>query len=194
MLYRIGHIVRDKLPFIWDVFGYINSILFALRYDKAIRRTAGVLEKYAEDGLKIVELDTINIEDAASFFEEQPEEAFTFFRPHGFDKKSLLKLAKDKSFLAFLLIKDSRIVGYFFLRSFVWGKCYRGYMVDYKWRRKGLNKFMNRCATDIAALYGMRTFGTISPENTASLKSAEAVNEIKIIKTLDSGDYFVEYI
>ena len=32
MLYKIAHILRDKLPWIWDVISIINSFLFGLRY------------------------------------------------------------------------------------------------------------------------------------------------------------------
>ena len=36
-------------------------------------------------------------------------------------------------------------------------------------------------------------FGTIAPENIASMKSAQAANDIQIIETLPNGDYYVEY-
>ena len=39
----------------------------------------------------------------------------------------------------------------------------------------------------------MRTFGSIAPDNIASLKSAQAVNEVDIIEKMENGDYFVEY-
>lgn len=130
----------------------------------------------------------------AQMLSEQPEEAFDYFRPHGFTVHDLRKLIKDHGFLAYVVVKDKKVVGYFFQRSFFWGKAYRGYITDYRWRRKGINRMMNECATDISALLGLRVFGTIAPENIASLKSAETANEVKIIKTLDNGDYFVEYL
>ncbi len=37
-------------------------------------------------------------------------------------------------------------------------------------------------------------YGSISPHNIASMESAKAVNDIKIISTLDNGDYYVEYL
>ena len=66
-------------------------------------------------------------------------------------------------------------------------------MVDSQHRGKGINKLMALVATDIASMIGMRTFGTIAPENFSSLKSSKAVNDVKIIKTLKNGDYYVEY-
>ncbi len=58
----------------------------------------------------------------------------------------------------------------------------------------GINKLMGKCATDIAVNFRLPMFGTISPENIASMKSAETVNKVRIIKTLDNGDYYVEHL
>ena len=64
-------------------------------------------------------------------FAEQPASAFDFFKPHGFDELSLNKLAKDKSFLAYIVVVEGNAqqkvcVGYFFQRSFFWGKSFVG--------------------------------------------------------------------
>ena len=53
---------------------------------------------------------------------------------------------------------------------------------------------MNLCATAISSLLGLRVFGTIAPGNIASMKSAQAANTIQIVKTLPSGDFYVEYL
>jgi hypothetical protein len=41
---------------------------------------------------------------------------------------------------------------------------------------------------------GLRMFGSISPENTASMAAAKSVNEVKILETLENGDYYVEFL
>ena len=66
-------------------------------------------------------------------------------------------------------------------------------MTDYRWQRRGINKMMNLCATEISSLLGLRVFGTIAPENIASMKSAQTANDIHIVETLPNGDYYVEY-
>ena len=53
---------------------------------------------------------------------------------------------------------------------------------------------MNYWGAEIAGILNLKSFGTIAAENAAAMKSAEAVNEIKIIKTLDNGDYYVQYL
>lgn len=96
-----------------------------------------------------------------------------------FFKGRLTKLVRDKGFLAYIVRHGDAVVGYFFQRSFFWGKAFRGYITDYRWRRRGINKLMNECATEISEFLGLQVFGTIAPENIASLKSAESANEVK---------------
>ena len=207
MLYKIAHILRDKLPWIWDIIGIINSFLFGLRYGSKMKNVQKILSHFtkttdeADNALsnRIESLGKDNLPMLAKMFAEQPASAFDFFKPHGFDELSLNKLAKDKSFLAYIVVAEGTVqqkvcVGYFFQRSFFWGKSFRGYMTDFRWRRKGINKLMNQCATEISSLLGLHVYGTIAPENIASMKSAQAANDVKIIETLRNGDYLVEYL
>lgn len=143
---------------------------------------------------KVVRLSPLNVNLAVGFFAAQPPEAFEFFRPHGFDEKSLLRLCRNKGFLAYLVMDGEEVVGYFFLRCFFTGKCFRGYMTDYRHRRMGVNRLMGQVATDIAATLGIRMYGSISPRNAASMLSAKAVNDVRVLRTLDNGDYLVEYL
>ena len=200
MLYKFAHILRDKMPWLWDLIGYINSFLFVLRYGRYDQQIDEILKKYSACNLvkglplRFEVMGKDNVKALARMFSEQPQEAFDFFRPHGFDEKTLMRLAADRSFLAFVVLADKEVVGYFFQRSFFWGKSFRGYMTDCRWQRRGINKLMNLCATEISSLLGLKVFGSISPDNIASMKSAQSANDIKIIETLDNGDYFVKYL
>ena len=206
MLYKMAHILRDKLPWIWDVISIINSFLFGLRYGGKMKNVQNILShftKVTEEGrnvpsYKIEALGKGNLPLLAKMFAEQPASAFHFFKPHGFDEQSLNKLVKDKSFLAYIVVAEETdqqkiCIGYFFQRSFFWGKSFRGYMTDYRWQRRGINKMMNLCATEISSLLGLRVFGTIAPDNIASMKSVQTANDIQIVETLSNGDYYVEY-
>ncbi|MCF0199235.1 MAG: GNAT family N-acetyltransferase [Bacteroidaceae bacterium] len=190
------------MPFLWDVVDVVNSCLFQWRYGGALKEVARYLGDHCDASggkdadsqmayhiVPIAACDTLALVD---FFAQQPEEAFTYFRPHGFDVKSLRKLQGYKSFLGYVVKDGDDIVGYFFLRSFFWGKTFIGRMVDVNHRGKGIAKMMNRVTMDIAALVGLRVFQTISPDNVSSMKSAEAVSTLRIIKTLPNGDLFVE--
>lgn len=188
------------MPWMWNLIGYINSFLFGLRYSRYDNAITEILKKYSdgvvvkEQPLRFEVLGKDNISALVKMFSEQPENAFEFFRPHEFDSQTLRHLAADKSFLAFVVMADNKAVGYFFQRSFFWGKSFRGYMTDCRWQRLGINRLMNLCATEISSLLGLDVFGSISPRNKASMKSAQSANEIRIIKTVDNGDYYVQYL
>jgi hypothetical protein len=193
MLYKLAHILRDRFGFLWNIIEWCNAFVFALTHRAALKKIPGILEAYS--GQYTLRLAApADAAPLAAFFAEQPEEAFKFFKPHAFDEKTLSKIIRNKAFLTFLVLDGEKIVGYFFLRCFVNGKSFRGRIVDYRWRNKGIAKQMGLTMNKIIAILKVRLFGSISPDNYASLASTKAVNDIRIIKTLDNGYYYVEYL
>lgn len=193
MLYEIAHIVKDRLKPVWNLVEWGNAQSFSLVYRKGLKQIPGILAKHSSEFTVrlATEADSVNL---AKFFEEQPEEAFKFFKPHAFDEKSLKKIIRNQAFITFLVLSGDSIVGYFFLRSFVNGKSFRGKIVDYRWQGRGIAKLMGKASTDVALALPIRMFGTISPENYASMASSKAVNEVKIVNTLENGYYYIEYL
>ena len=96
--------------------------------------------------------------------------------------------------MTFVVECGDSIVGYFFLRCFVNGKCFRGKIVHKDWQGRGIAKLMGVAMTKVAQHLNLRMFGSISPENYASMASAKASNDIKIHKTLENGYYYIEFL
>ena len=188
MLYALAHWLRDHCPWIWETVEYINSWVFALRYGRRMKGMDTVLAHH-QGAFAVELLKAEDVPSLAQFFCEQPEEAFTFFHPHGFDEKTLHRLQRSRSFLTFVVKEKGVMVGYFFLRCYFMGKCFRGYMVDYRQRNRGIAKLTSRVMTDVAAMLGIPSYGTIAPTNIASMKSQNAT----ILRQLENGDYYVEY-
>lgn len=193
MLYKLAHILRDRFGFIWNMVEWLNALVFAATHKKQLAKIPGILQGFSgKFTLRLAApADTAPL---AKFFADQPQEAFKFFKPHGFDEKTLARIIRNRAFLTFLVLDGETIVGYFFLRCFVNGKSFRGKIVDYRYRGQGIAKLQGLAATKVATILKMRVFGTISPENYASLASSKAVNETRIIKTLDNGYYYIEYL
>lgn len=74
------------------------------------------------------------------------------------------------------------------------GKCFKGYIVDNSYKGRGIAKLEGLAMNKINEVLGLRMFGSISPENPASMAVAKAVNEVKILSTLDNGDYYIEFL
>ena len=192
MLYELAHLIKDKCSFLWDAVEWGNASLFALLYKDKLRGLPEVLDKMSNDAITVRATQEKDVEKLVAFFAEQPESAFEFFNPHSFDKTSVFKVLNNKAFQTFVVTEGENIVGYFFLRSFVNGKCFRGRMADHKSRGKGIGKLMAKAIEEIAIFEGLRMFASISSENLASLNSAKAVSDVRIIKTLENGYYYIE--
>lgn len=117
MLYKIAHILRDKLSWLWNIIEWINGVLFSLRYGSKLK---GLKCTVVPEGYEMVPIRNIPTDRMVEFFARQPEEAFTYFKPHGFDWKSLRRLQKNKSFLGYVLPDktNGQIAGYCFNRCF----------------------------------------------------------------------------
>ena len=196
MLYAIAHFLRDKMPWLWDLVDIVNSVLFKFRFGSKLRAVeAEVLKRYeAESGLRIVPMSEVKTDDLVAFFAAQPEEAFTFFKPHGFDAKALRKLQRNKSFLAYILLDGSQIAGYAFIRSFFMGKGFRGRMVGISHRGRGLGTLMNRMMNDVGFGIGLRLFETVSKRNVASYRSAMSASNVKVLEEMEYDELYLEIL
>lgn len=192
-LYSIAHTLKDKLPFIWDAIEKVNEWLFVIRYGKKVKNIAVICIPEGYELVNLKEVETIRI---VKFFDHQPEGAFTFFKPHGFDEKSIKRLQNNKSYLAYLLIDKSngQIAGYCFNRCFFQGKGFRGRMVDIDYRGKGLGTAMNKILNEVGFGIGLRLFESVSKDNVASYKSALSASNVKVVKELPDNELYLEIV
>lgn len=181
------------MGWLWNLIEWLNSMLFSMRYGKRIRSfkfTSG------PEGYNIVPMKDVPTEKLVTFFEHQPEDAFTYFKPHEFDKKSIRRLQKNKSFLAYVLLESANgnIAGYCFNRSFFHGVGYRGRMVDIDYRGKGLGTAMNKMLNEVGFGIGLRLFETVSKDNMASYRSAMSASKVKVVKELPHNEVYLEIL
>lgn len=196
MLYKLAHILRDKLPFIWDLIDILNSCLFIFRYGRKLKSVEPiVLQQYVlKSGMKVVRLKDVPIDILVSFFAVQPKDAYTFFKPHGFDEKSLKKLQRNRSFLAYILKDDEKIAAYCFVRSFFIGKGFRGRMVGMNYRGRGIGTLMNKLMNEVGFGIGLRLFETVSKNNVASYRSALSASNVKVVEELEHNELYLEIL
>ena len=193
MLYKLAHILRDKLSWLWNIIEWVNSVLFSLRFGKRLK---GFSFSTVPAEYEIVQIKNISTERMVAFFAQQPEEAFTYFRPHGFDKKSIKRLQRNKSFLGYVLIDkgNGNIAGYCFNRCFFHGQGFRGRMVDVDYRGKGLGTAMNKILNEVGFGIGLRLFETVSKDNVASYRSALSASNVKVVKEMPNNELYLEIL
>lgn len=193
MLYAIAHFLRDKMPWLWDLVDLLNSLLFKIRYGRKMKRIPAIL-KASSNEYTIIPMAECSTEELVAFFAAQPEEAYTFFRPHGFDAKSLRKLQRNRSFLAYIVKDGKKIAGYCFLRSFFLGKGFRGRMVGIDYRGRGLGTQMNRLLNEVGFSLGLRIFETVNKDNVASYRSALSASNVRVLEEMEGNDLYLEIL
>ena len=193
MLYSFAHFLRDKFGWLWNLIERINSSLFSLKYGKQLK---GFLFSTIPSGYEIASIKDVPTEQLVLFFDKQPEEAFTYFHPHGFDLESLKKIQRNRSFLGYVLIDggNSKIAGYCFNRCFFHGQGFRGRMVDINYRGRSLGTAMNRILNEVGFGIGLRLFETVSKDNIASYRSALSASKVRVVKELPNNELYLEIL
>ena len=193
MLYQIAHIIRDRLGWLWYLIELTNSWLFSMRYGRKLRSFAF---SRIPEGYDLVPIREVATQKMVAFFSHQPEEAFTYFRPHKFDARSIKRLQRNKAFLAYVLIDktNDQIAGYCFNRCFCHGVGYRGRMVDAGYRGKGLGTAMNKILNEVGFGIGLRLFETVSKDNVASYKSALSASNVRVVKEMPNNELYLEIL
>ncbi len=185
MLYELAHWLQNKCPWIWDGIEALNSWICGMR----IGGTQRVKDLVGN------EVRIADVNDAgrlADFFAYQPEESFRWFRPHGFDEKTLRKLLERKSYVIYVLEEEGEIIGYAFLRCFMNGKCFLGKMVDVNHQGKGVCTKLCEVGMNIAQKTGFRMFESINKENIGSMKASQKACDVIVVEELDNGDLLIE--
>ena len=198
MLYKIAHILRDKLSWLWNIIEWINGVIFNMKYGKKVNSLRAILNhnNVVPEGYELVTMRKVPTDDLVKFFNRQPEEAYTYFSPHGFDAKSIKLLQRNKAFLGYVL-KDKAsgaIAGYCFNRCFFHGQGFRGRMVDINYRGKGLGTAMNKILNEVGFGIGLRLFETVSKDNVASYRSAMSASNVKVVKELEHNELYLEIL
>lgn len=193
MLYEFAHILKDRLSWLWNLIEMLNSWLFSIRYGKKVKDFSFT---QIPEGYEIVPMREVLTEKMVAFFEHQPDEAYTFFKPHEFDKKSIKRLQGNKSFLAYVLLDsiNGNIAGYCFNRCFFHGVGYRGRMVDIDYRGKGLGTVMNKMLNEVGFGIGLKLFETVSKDNVASYRSALSASKVKVVKEMPHNELYLEIL
>ena len=185
MLYQLAHMIQKKCLWLWEVAEALNAVFCGIKIGKRLQ-----LQDCLTGGVRIADVN--DAERLADFFAYQPEESFRWFRPHGFDEKTLRKLLERKSYVIYVLEEEGEIIGYAFLRCFMNGKCFLGKMVDVNHQGKGVCTKLCEVGMSIAQKTGFRMFESINKENIGSMKASQKACDVIVVEELEGGDLLIE--
>ena len=192
-LYDIAHFLQDRVSWFWSIIEWGNGMAFSMRYGRKLKSLSffSIPVEY-----ELMPIRDVSHKDIIAFFDRQPKEAFTYFRPHGFDDKSIKRLQRNKSFLGYVLRdkENGQIAGYCFNRCFFNGQGFRGRMVDIDYRGKGLGTAMNKILNEVGFGIGLRLFETVSKDNVASYRSALSASSVRVVKEMENNELYLEIL
>ncbi len=194
MLIKLLLFVKHNFGFLWLLIERVNSGLFILLHEKRVRKELQSTMDNQEGSYSTRLLSKNDLEIVKQLIGSQNPNRLTYFRPHGFDKKSIQRALVSRSLITMGVFQEKTLVGYFFLRCFWNRKCFVGRLVDEKWEGKGIGKIMNDVMYNTAWNSGFRCLSTISRKN-AFVMNAHAKNQSMIIlKELPNDYLFVEFL
>lgn len=187
--------IKHNLGFIWIIIERVNDLLFYLLYHKRLDNVAR--EVFKEIQHHSVVFRRISIAESASLYElirNQPASDLTYFKPHSFEFKSIVRQTRKPSFLMMGAFINDSLVGYFFLRLFVNRKCFVGRLIDKNYRGHGIGVTMNRIMYEIAWRMKFRCLSTISRNNHAVIKAHSGNRYMSVLKELKDDYLLVEFL
>ena len=187
--------IKHNLGFIWIIIERVNDLLFYLLYHKRLDKVAR--EVFKEIQHHSVVFRRISIAESASLYElirNQPASDLTYFKPHSFEFKSIVRQTRKPSFLMMGAFINDSLVGYFFLRLFVNRKCFVGRLIDKNYRGHGIGVTMNRIMYEIAWRMKFRCLSTISRNNHAVIKAHSGNRYMSVLKELKDDYLLVEFL
>jgi len=187
--------IKHNLGFIWIIIERVNDLLFYLLYHKRLDRVSR--EVFKEIQHHSVVFKRISIAESASLYElirNQPASDLTYFKPHSFEFKSIVRQTRKPSFLMMGAFINDSLIGYFFLRLFVNRKCFVGRLIDKNYRGHGIGVTMNRIMYEIAWRMKFRCLSTISRNNHAVIKAHSGNRYMSVLKELKDDYLLVEFL
>lgn len=193
---KLAYLIKHRFPALFQVVAWLAERVTGLRYG---HRTAQAIEGARIEGLVNGERTVIralaeeDVEHIHEFLGSLPAEHLHFFRPHGFDRRSLVEVLGSKAYLNYGLFVKGEIIGYALLKISPTGSAFIGLLVRPDYGGLGLGTFIVDYLYWQASLAGLRTRSTISRANPASLRSHQAVVDFEVVAELPNGYLMIEF-
>jgi len=195
MVVRILLYIKHHLSFLWQLIEWLNAFLFRKLHGQRFKSVVPeVIHDYGLPGFLFQKLAANDLSALQSLIKKQATGRLDYFKPHGFDEKSLQKAYKNPSFLMMGAFDGPHLVGYFFLRCFWNRKCFVGRLIDQPYEGKGIGRVMNSIMYNIGWRSGFRVLSTISKNNHLVMKSHANNPLMVVLKELDNDFLFVEFV
>lgn len=191
----VAYALKTRHPAIFSVLDWTSGVLTILRHGLPARRATmeGRLSLIVSGQERLIHaLRPADVDALSQFFAVQHAESFTFFRPHGFNSRDLMRVVKSQTTLAYGLSLGGAIKGYGLIKLFPTRNAYCGLFLDSSLRGQGFGKFLWKYLIWQCELIGVTACATIHPDNMSSVASLRAVQPAIRLYDLPNGYKRVE--
>lgn len=187
--------IKHNLVFVWNIIEKSNDILFSYLFRPELERVLPqVFIDFTKGPFEYRVLHHNDAERLQDLINNQAETDLEYFRPHPFDRDSIIRQLRKSSFLMMGTFDGDRLTGYFFLRFFANRKCFVGRLIDKEHRGQGIGKIMNAIMYNIAWRLKFRCLSTISKNNQLVIKAHSLNKHMIILKELKNDYLLVEFL
>jgi len=192
---RILIFIKHHFGIVWKIIEWGNGLIFSMFYKSRMEKVLpAVFQEFAIPPFSYRRLDVSDSESLHELIKSQEVFDLEYFRPHGFDIKSLHKQLKNHAFLMIGAFDGEKLVGYFFLRFFANMKCFVGRLIDKSYRGQGIGLVMNNIMYETAWRMGFRCLSTISKNNNAIMRAHAKNPAMVVLKELQNDYLLVEFV
>lgn len=187
--------IKHHFRFLWKIIEWVNGFIFSIFFRSRLEKViSGVFNDSPESSFSFRKLELSDAVSLQNLIDDQEASDLEYFRPHGFDARSINKQYRNHSFLMMGVFNDEKMIGYFFLRFFVNRKCFVGRLIDKKYRGQGIGLIMNYIMYETSWQMGFRCLSTISRNNKFVMKAHTKNPSMKVLKELQNDYLLIEFI
>lgn len=193
---RVAYVVKGKLPCIYDGAALVGRAVTILLYHRTIARVSQLARVEGTVSGRHAVMRLLTPKDVGRLTEmiaAMPEEHLKFFRPHGLDPSSLLRVLSRRDVMTYGLLVGDEICAYAILKLFPTKRAYVGRLVSPAMAGLGIGKYLSRFLYWQACLLGFQPCSTIHRDNVASLRSHASVRPFVVAAELPEGYRLVRF-
>lgn len=186
--------IKHHFRFLWNIIEWVNGLIFSLFYRSRLEKVIpGIFDESPGSSFSFKRLVLSDAGSLYSLIEDQEDSDLEYFRPHGFDLRSIKKQFRNRSFLMMGVFNRETMIGYFFLRFFINKKCFVGRLIDKHYRGQGIGLVMNYIMYETSWRMGFRCLSTISKNNTSVMRAHAKNPTMRVLKELQNDYLLVEF-
>lgn len=167
--------LKHRLPLLWKAIEFFNGLLAGMLFRHIKRTAVEILARKTDIQYEFSLVEDVDLPCLSEFLQSQLPERTAYFKPHGFDVKTLKRILKNQGYLLMKITPtndNGSMAGYFFLRIFFTGKAFHGLITGTGYEGRGLGTTMWNTSAQICRANRLKMMATISSANKASIISA----------------------